>query len=200
MEFLYTDEQKKQELSSIATKTCARLNSVVFPVCRAMGVSFDKSDMVSIRRYYESLEEIKNDYGRRLLQGEADPMRVAKTLDEIGKRWGEALVRNPYNSSVRSAPVNAHFPDEIISYIRILGSDFSNYKADFDSKAITADCAIFADEADSAKKKEIEDACNMLNKVFNGNAQLFPGYIAIVQGQFAPLKYVKTYKPLINAE
>lgn len=193
MEKLGTDKQKAQALNTGAMHACHILNNVVIPICKELNFTIDTSDRESLDCYMRDLSALHSDYVGKMREGANNPalaVVLEKTAEEL---WGKAKSAHP----LANPYIINDIPNEIFDYLTLTGSDIFTFHARANNPAIAKACIIEATPEDIAKRDELKEVCDALNRCFNGNAQLFPAYIAIVQGQFAPLKNITNYKPLI---
>ncbi|MBQ2171638.1 MAG: hypothetical protein II454_00395 [Bacteroidales bacterium] len=193
---LRTDKTKEQELRTSTQFACTVLNRSVFPIACELGMRIDLQDKETLQGYVKNLSSMKEAYTETAVNGVDNPAlkRVAKEVTE--KQWNEVAKKyelpNPYI-------LNQIFPDTL-RYVDIKGTFVQDAKAIANNDAIKEACAIYETEQDAQKKKEIHSLCDMLNSVFNGNSQLFAGYVVITNGRFYPKEGVINYKPLYNGE
>lgn len=142
--------------------------------------------------YASNIGALHSDYISRMVEGATNPA-LARVLEESAENlWQKAIKKYPERRT-DLGPVT----DEVLGCISLVGENIGTFHARPNNPAIEKACTIFASEADLAKKKEIEDVCEHLNRVFNNMGGLFGGYIGIQGGKFYPIEQVSNYNPLI---
>ena len=191
---LRTDKTKEQELRTSTQFACLVLNRSVFPIACELGMRIDLQDKETLLRYVKNLSNMKEAYIESSVNGVDNPSlkRVAREVTE--KQWKEIAQKyelpNPYI-------VNQIVPDAL-RYVVINGSFVKEAKATANNDAITEDCAIYETEQDRQKKKELEELCNLLNGIFNGQGRFLAQYIVLGEdGKFYLNPNVNNFKPLI---
>ena len=188
MEILSKDALKRQELITGAQHACYLLNNVVIPICKELTFLIDTSDTASLDKYMRNINALHYDYIGKMKEGANNPALAVVLEKSAEELWAQAYKKHP----IANPYIIADIPDCVFDVVRITGSDIFSFHARANNPAIEKACVIYADEQDVAKQEEIKEVCEVLNKCFGGNGQLFPGYIAIIQGRFAPLKKVNT--------
>ena len=196
MEILCKDEQKKSALMTGAQHACHLLNNVVVPICRELSFSIDTFDTATLDRYMRAIEALHSDYINKMREGAINPALAIVLEKSAEELWAQACKKHP----IANPYIINEIPLEVFEVLTITGSDIYTFHARTNNPAIEKACIIYAEEEDVSKRAELKEVCDALNRCFNGNGQLFPAYIAIVQGRFAPLKNIKDYKPLIYGE
>lgn len=187
-EILRINNEKRRELRSYATTVSRIVNEQIIPIARSLSFNVPLKNTEKRARYIQDLNEMRLDYiAAAVGNAENDTLRrvLEKSANEL---WQEA------QSGIKTLYINSNIYTAI-DYIDVEGKDIYSYLAVVNMNRIDEACTITLAEEDKAKMKEIEDACAMLNNVFNGRGSLFSGYITIVQGMFVPVK-VSNYNPI----
>lgn len=196
MEILCKDEQKKSALMTGAQHACHLLNNVVIPICKELTFIIDTSDTLSLGKYMRNINALHSDYIGKMKEGAGNPALAIVLEKSAEELWAQAYKKHP----IANPYIINEIPLDVFDVLTITGSDIYTFHARTNNPAIAKACIIYAEEEDVSKRAELKEVCDALNRCFNGNGQLFPAYIAIVQGRFAPLKNIKNYKPLIYGE
>lgn len=193
MEVLGKDNERLSSLRTGTQHACHLLNNVVIPICKDLTFIIDTSDTASLNRYMRSINTLHSDYIGKMKEGAGNPALAIVLEKSAEELWAQAYKAHP----IANPYIIGSIPDEVMEFVTITGSDIFTFHARPNNPTIEKACIIEATQEDLAKRDELKEVCEALNRCFNGNAQLFPAYIAIVQGQFAPLKNTTNYKPLI---
>lgn len=193
MEVLGKDNERLSSLQTGTQHACHLLNNVVIPICKDLTFIIDTFDTASLNRYMRNINALHSDYIGKMKEGAGNPALAIVLEKSAEELWAQAYKKHP----IANPYIIEGIPEDVMGYITITGTDIYTFHARQNNPAIEKACMIYAEEEDIAKRDELKEVCEALNRCFNGNAQLFPAYIAIVQGQFAPLKNTTNYKPLI---
>ena len=193
MEVLGKDNERLSSLRTGTQYACHLLNNVVIPICKDLTFTIDTSDTSSLNRYMRNINTLHSDYIGKMKEGAGNPALAIVLEKSAEELWAQAYKAHP----IANPYIINSIPDEVMVFVTITGSDIFTFHARPNNPTIEKACIIEATQEDLAKRDELKEVCEALNRCFNGNAQLFPAYIAIVQGQFAPLKNTTNYKPLI---
>ena len=196
MDILCKDEERRRELQTGAMHACHLLNNVVILICKELTFLIDTSDTATLGRYMRNINTLHSDYIGKMKEGASNPALAVVLEKSAEELWKQAYKKHP----IANPYIIAEIPEDVFEVLAITGSDIYTFHARTNNPAIEKACVVYADEEDVSKREELKAVCDALNRCFNGNGQLFPAYIAIVQGRFAPLKNIKNYKPLIYGE
>lgn len=195
MEILSQDKERAQELRSGAQFACSILNNVIFPICKELEFGFDVQDREKLKQYVYNIGRLHSDYLDRTMSGqEGNPALSLVLKKQAEELWEQAEQHSP----VKNPYIIGDIPEEVFDMLIINGSDIYDAEARPSQSAIERACIVYADDADLAKKAELKEACNALNKCFNGRAELFSRYIGIFKGEFTRIEGIQSYKPLIH--
>lgn len=179
-----------------AQHACHLLNNVVIPICKELTFLIDTSDTATLGKYMRNINTLHSDYIGKMKEGASNPALAVVLEKSAEELWEQAYKKHPIANPYTIGGI----PDDVMEFVTITGSEIYTFHARMNNPAIEKACVIYADDEDIAKREELKEVCEALNRCFNGNGQLFPGYIAIVQGRFFPLKNITNYKPLIYGE
>lgn len=193
MEVLGKDSERYSSLRTGSQHACHLLNNVVIPICKDLTFIIDTSDTASLNRYMRNINTLHSDYIGKMKEGAGNPALAIVLEKSAEELWAQAYKKHP----IANPYIIGGIPEDVMDFVTITGTDIFTFHARQNNPAIEKACVIYAEEEDIAKRDELKEVCEALNRCFNGNAQLFPAYIAIVSGQFAPLKNTTNYKPLI---
>lgn len=193
MEILGKDNERHSSLRTGSQHACHLLNNVVIPICKDLTFIIDTSDTASLNRYMRNINTLHSDYIGKMKEGAGNPALAIVLEKSAEELWAQAYKKHP----IANPYIIGSIPEDVMDFVTITGTDIFTFHARQNNPAIEKACTIYAEEEDIAKRDELKEVCEALNRCFNGNAQLFPAYIAIVSGQFAPLKNTTNYKPLI---
>lgn len=193
MEVLGKDTERHSSLRTGSQHACHLLNNVVIPICKELTFIIDTSDTASLNRYMRNINTLHSDYIGKMKEGAGNPALAIVLEKSAEELWAQAYKKHP----IANPYIIGSIPEDVMDFVTITGTDIFTFHARQNNPAIEKACTIYAEEEDIAKRDELKEVCEALNRCFNGNAQLFPAYIAIVSGQFAPLKNTTNYKPLI---
>lgn len=193
MEVLGKDSERHSSLHTGSQHACHLLNNVVIPICKDLTFIIDTSDTASLNRYMRNINTLHSDYIGKMKEGAGNPALAIVLEKSAEELWAQAYKKHP----IANPYIIGGIPEDVMDFVTITGTDIFTFHARQNNPAIEKACTIYAEEEDIAKRDELKEVCEALNRCFNGNAQLFPAYIAIVSGQFAPLKNTTNYKPLI---
>lgn len=193
MEIIGKDKERSASLRSGSQHACHLLNNVVIPICKELTFAIDTSDTATLYGYVRNLDALHSDYIDKMKDVANSPALVAVIEKSSEDLWLQASGKH----RIQNPSIIGAIPEDVMDFVTITGEDIFTFRAVQNISAIEKACIIYADGEDCAKRDELKEVCKVLNRCFNGNAQLFPAYIGIVSGQFAPLKNVTNYKPLI---
>lgn len=187
------DSQKRQEIHTSTNHACFVLNRHILPIARELQIRFVVTDSEPLTGYVRNPDKMKQDYIGAAVSRVESPYLQKIAGEATEKQWNEVASKYPLPNKYILQEILPNWKD----YVEIIGGTIDNARGIANEKAISDACKIVANEQDLAKREEINNACKVLNEVFNGRGELFSGYIAIQDGAFVPLGKVYNYKPLI---
>ena len=196
MEILAKDGQKRQSLNSSSQHACHILNNVIFPIAKELRFEIDITDKRALNLYILRLSAMQDDYIGKMMEEATNPALAVVLKESASKLWRSAS----QNHHLANPGIIADIVPDWYEYVTIVGQDIYSAHARPNNPAMEKACIIEATEEDLAKREEIKEVCNALNRAFNGNGGLFGGYITIERGVFVPIKNITNYKPLIYGE
>ncbi|MBQ8070205.1 MAG: hypothetical protein IJ202_05100 [Bacteroidales bacterium] len=188
------DKVRRNELTSSTLAACTVLNGFIFPMVKELSFSVDHQDKSLLSIYVKKPLSLKEDYINE--SSISDRPVMEKVLRKAaGELWNMAL------KASGAERVNLSIVDgidaDVMEYVSLAAVDSRGVHARPDNVAIEKACIIYADESDLEKKKELEELCVHLNRVFNGNGGLLSSYVSLEKGKFVPIRDVVNYKPLM---
>ena len=195
---IHYNNERKRELTKLATYAENYLNRVIFPICKEIEFSINTEDKNALLRYIHNANQLKADFVA-LCKQEAGSKVLGLAVEEgANKLFNDAYMKHYEN--FKNTSLLTEITEEAMGYVVITGDGMEeDLMAVVDSAAIMTSCEMKLSADEVEKREEIKNLCETLNDVFNGEGQLFMYYIRLNEGKFSPIEQ-PTYTKLLGGQ
>ena len=190
---LGTDKERRAELFSSTQHACNILNTIIFPILKELRFEIDITDTETLNRYLRSIASLRSDYVEKMREGANNPALASVLEKSAEELWNKARLKYPVSNPGIIGEITA----DVFDFLTITGNDIYSCHIRANNPAIEKACTIEATDADIAKRKELIEVCEVLNRVFHGRGDLMWGYIGVDRGQFVLRDNILNFNPLI---
>lgn len=195
---IHYNNERKRELTKLATRAENYLNRIIFPICKEIEFSINPADKNALLRYIHNANQLKADFVALCKQEAGSKVLGLTVEDGANKLFNDAYLR--YCENFVNTSLLTEITKEAMGFVVITGDGMEeDFMAIVDSAAIMTSCEMKLSADEVEKREEIKKLCGTLNDVFNGEGQLFNYYIRLYEGKFSPLEQ-PTYAKLLGGQ
>ena len=195
---IHYNNERKRELTKLATRAENYLNRVMFPICKEIEFPINTEDKNALLRYIHNANQLKADFVAQCKQEAGSKVLGLAVEDGANKLFNDAYMKH-YENFVNTSLLD-EITEEAMEFVVITGDGMEeDLMAVVDSAAIMTSCEMRLSADEVEKREEIKKLCDTLNDVFNGEGQLFMYYIRLNEGKFSPIEQ-PTYTKLLGGQ